>query len=162
MSGFAICHRHGKEMFASEEAALGRLEQVKNIHLAGSVKIPKRAYYEPECGFWHLTSMDTRKRCHLCESLLTLRKMDNPQTGKFSWEFTGDHLMVPCAKHGRHHAGSYQSTSCLGVEKMCRNCWHSANEHRLPSGAEEEIPIPVLICPQCPDGECCLKKNHRR
>lgn len=57
----ARCRQCGKEMFGTQEAAQGRLEEVRADH-AWSDKLPVRVYRAPACGWWHLTSRPDMKR----------------------------------------------------------------------------------------------------
>lgn len=52
------CRRHGKLLFATEQEARDFLDRAARTVFANEPpRRPVRAYYAPQCGFWHVTSL---------------------------------------------------------------------------------------------------------
>lgn len=54
------CSVCDKALFVSKEDARGALQAAQRLPAPPGEKVPVRVYWEPKCGWWHLTSQPGR------------------------------------------------------------------------------------------------------
>jgi len=58
------CEKCGKTSYPSRTAARAKLRELDDdrIMAVGGERMPVRAYFEPRCGSWHLTSLPADRK----------------------------------------------------------------------------------------------------